>query len=90
MGRTLPTECEHGTVIDWGDFGPEDGDAPPPCPDCTPMVVVPASVALDIVSWWRGANEAPGGISAFEAIKGMGPAVWELEQARRATGVAGE
>lgn len=26
MGRTLPYECEHGTIIDWGDFGP--------CQDC--------------------------------------------------------
>ncbi len=22
MGRTMPTECKHGVVIDWGDFGP--------------------------------------------------------------------
>lgn len=22
MGRTMPTQCEHGNVIDWGDFGP--------------------------------------------------------------------
>jgi hypothetical protein len=33
MGRTMPIECEHGTVIDWGDFGPEDGPEPT-CPEC--------------------------------------------------------
>jgi hypothetical protein len=33
MGRTMPTECEHGNVIDWGDFGPEDGPLPE-CPEC--------------------------------------------------------
>lgn len=27
MGRTMPTECEHGTTIDYGDFGP--------CQDCS-------------------------------------------------------
>lgn len=47
--RTLPSECAHGQVIDWGDFGPQNepaDDAPweewavwrslqcPPCPDC--------------------------------------------------------
>ncbi len=33
MSRTLPTECEHGVVIDWGDFGPSD-DARPSCARC--------------------------------------------------------
>lgn len=34
--RMLPTECKHGTVLDWGDFGPcqdcdeHDGE---PCPN---------------------------------------------------------
>lgn len=27
MGRTLPSECQHGTTVDWGDFGP--------CQDCS-------------------------------------------------------
>jgi hypothetical protein len=33
MGRMLPEECEHGVVIDWGDFGPDYvlGEA---CVDC--------------------------------------------------------
>lgn len=30
-GRTMPTECRHGRIIDWGDFGPDD---PEHCPDC--------------------------------------------------------
>jgi len=46
MGRTMPTECRHGVVIDWGDFGPcvdgcdrehPDTDECPnfqECPDC--------------------------------------------------------
>lgn len=25
MGRSIPTECPHGKIIDWGDFGPDDG-----------------------------------------------------------------
>lgn len=25
MGRMLPTECEHGTIIDYGGFGPCQG-----------------------------------------------------------------
>jgi hypothetical protein len=23
MGRTMPLKCEHGKVLDWGDFGPD-------------------------------------------------------------------
>lgn len=43
MGRTLPTECKHGHVWDWGDFGGcnhDDWDEscrycnPPECPSC--------------------------------------------------------
>lgn len=33
MGRTLPAECEHGRIFDWGDFGGEDSQ-PESCPDC--------------------------------------------------------
>lgn len=33
MGRMLPLDCEHGNVIDWGDFGPDD-DSQPTCPEC--------------------------------------------------------
>ena len=24
--RTLPTECKHGRILDWGDFGPDPDD----------------------------------------------------------------
>lgn len=37
MGRMLPMECEHGVTIDWGDFGPCQGNCeqvhPDDCPD---------------------------------------------------------
>lgn len=39
-----------------------------------------------VVSWWRAANEAPGGCSPLEAINGMKDAIWNLEQARRKAG----
>lgn len=26
MSRTLPTECGHGYIFDWGDFGPDEDD----------------------------------------------------------------
>lgn len=26
MGRTIPIDCEHGNVLDWGDFGPNEND----------------------------------------------------------------
>lgn len=35
--RTMPTECEHGKVLDWGDFGsdPDDGSVgAEPCEIC--------------------------------------------------------
>lgn len=33
MSRTMPYECEHGAVLDWGDFGPDNvaGDG---CAEC--------------------------------------------------------
>jgi len=24
MSRTMPSECDHGAIYDWGDFGPGD------------------------------------------------------------------
>lgn len=33
MGRTMPTECPHGKVVDWGDFGGHD-PKPQPCDVC--------------------------------------------------------
>jgi hypothetical protein len=46
-------------------------------------VRVPVNLVEDIVSWWRAANEAPGGCSPRDAIDGMRDAVWALETARR-------
>jgi hypothetical protein len=40
--RTLPIECHHGRVVDWGDFGPcqgycyENGHSSSKCPDYEP------------------------------------------------------
>ena len=34
MGRYHPTKCEHGVIVDWGDFGAEDGSSPTFCADC--------------------------------------------------------
>lgn len=31
MGRTLPYECHHGSIIDYGDFGPHQNGCPPSC-----------------------------------------------------------
>jgi hypothetical protein len=38
-GRQLPVECDHGVIVDWGDFGPdpENGqEGARNCPICTP------------------------------------------------------
>lgn len=34
MGRTMPTDCEHGGVMDWGDFGNEGRPYDGLCPKC--------------------------------------------------------
>lgn len=34
MSRTMPYECEHGVVVDWGDFGSEDEPKRPRCERC--------------------------------------------------------
>lgn len=34
MGRMLPQECEHGRIIDWGDFGSENGGDEEYCAEC--------------------------------------------------------
>lgn len=49
MGRTMPTECPHGKVVDWGDFG--DDWEPQACDACDarPYVWVSWSVDLDEV-----------------------------------------
>lgn len=33
MSRALPYECEHGRILDWGDFGGE-GSLPEECEKC--------------------------------------------------------
>lgn len=50
MSRTMPTECEHGTVIDWGDFGPYvDGCdlTHPDSDDCPNLADCPRCQELD-------------------------------------------
>jgi hypothetical protein len=49
----------------------------------TRKIAVDLEDVEDIIGWWRGANEAPGGCSAFEAIQGMREAVRNMEMARR-------
>jgi hypothetical protein len=37
VGRSMPVECEHGVVVDWGDFGPRHDDSQQglvPCEKC--------------------------------------------------------
>lgn len=46
-------------------------------------VVVPADDIQEVVNWWRGATEAPGGCSAWEAIMGMQDVIMRLEVAKR-------
>lgn len=46
-------------------------------------VEVSAQDISKIVAMWRSANEAPGGITPQDAIKGMRDAVWHLEEAHR-------
>lgn len=33
MSRTMPSECPHGYIYDWGDFGCDDCTYGPKCPD---------------------------------------------------------
>ncbi len=39
-GRMMPVECEHGVVLDWGDFGPDLSDQPNPCAVCAAQALV--------------------------------------------------
>lgn len=48
MGRTMPTECEHGNVVDWGDFGPEDDDDFPTCDECERERIVGRLVGREV------------------------------------------
>lgn len=43
MGRSMPIECEHGRIVDWGDFGsdPDDGSVgAQPCAECDAVEAV--------------------------------------------------
>lgn len=50
MSRTMPTECDHGAVIDWGDFGPAD-QRPEFCPE-------QCSAATQALWMWRARRAA--------------------------------
>jgi hypothetical protein len=47
------------------------------------VVECPAAAIEDVVLWWRSANEAPGGCSSFDAIKGMSDSIGILLKALR-------
>lgn len=51
MGRTMPTECEHGKVLDWGDFGPDSRDGLVGAERCTKC-----GFGLDL-NWWDRIGE---------------------------------
>lgn len=55
--RVLPTECKHGTVLDWGDFGPcqdcdeHDGEPCPNlavCPQCEAVQTITVTVLPEV------------------------------------------
>lgn len=67
--RALPVECEHGVIIDWGDFGPDPDDGSvgvTPCPDCEPP---PRPTLTEDeraeVEWWRTRSLGTGRLLAI-------------------------
>ena len=44
----------------------------------TDKIEISMDDAIEIVSWWRGANEAPGGCSAIEALQGMQNSIYNV------------
>lgn len=46
MGRDLPLECEHGNILDWGDFGDERPKGCEACEAATPEVTITE------LPWW--------------------------------------
>lgn len=75
-GRTLPTECKHGRIIDWGDFAPGDRTEPY-CPDC-------ASKAHKENPWithHRSLAESDRIIEAQDWL--LAERAWERDDARR-------
>lgn len=59
MGRMMPVECEHGRILDWGDFGGEDSK-PETCETCeacdADLYLLPDLIA-EIVTTERGLGE---------------------------------
>jgi len=66
MGRYLPTDCPHGGVMDWGDFGNECDPTDGLCPMCfTPdeLAEMLAEYRADNVAYLKsiGCPEIAGG-----------------------------
>lgn len=73
MGRTLPIECKHGVTVDWGDFGPCQGECDvvhpgefecpdvPGCPECEAEGSLVREV-LDAVRNWIARPDSPGAL----------------------------
>lgn len=56
-GRTIPVECPHGAVVDWGDFGPDDADR---CDECD----------RDRLAWTEDVDVRNAALHAVETITG--------------------
>lgn len=50
MSRLMPTECEHGRIRDWGDFGGHD-PKPQPCDVCDarPTLAETVEAAIELL-----------------------------------------
>ena len=55
MSRLMPVECEHGKIIDWGDFGAEDGSSPPE--ECLPCETLRLQTARSILGRYKRLTE---------------------------------
>ena len=51
MGRSMPVKCEHGEMLDWGDFGDEWSPYDGLCGECVPRARVE-----EMTTWYRAAN----------------------------------
>ena len=70
MSRLMPTECEHGRIRDWGDFGGHD-PKPQPCDVCDarPTLAETVEAAIELL-------DDP--IPAFADLKARGVAGADL------------
>lgn len=98
-GRTLPTECEHGVTVDWGDFGPcqdcadhdwsEDCPNIESCPDCDQIYARQSAVrdaednVLSAAEAWADAVV----FATFPPAHALLNAIGELRSARFAAGL---